>query len=329
MNHKIGILLTSRNNYDFMGKKWCKQTLEESDGNIFPVLNIDEDSSAEEKQKGRELCDKYNNMTYMDREEPGMHYNIDSAIRFFGDDVKYIVWFQHDCWPLQKDFFHIFNSIVENGKLDNFGTIGFNSLAQNIFKRDNQHEEIIKEFREGKMPLGVLSRSVLESAGARDLYYCGKKVKNRIGHPVGKDKFSKPCAIAVPVWYAIAVNVSLFKKEIDLDRDMRFFRSWDDIAFQFLNKNIYNIVLPDLYIEHRPDLKKLFGLPALSVKRVKKDDTYHSAVGVGPEAWIKYWGWDFEHPSTFEKVKDKYKDTLLYKFYKYDYTKGPLRSFEI
>jgi len=265
----------------------------------------------------------------MDREEPGMHHNVSSAIRFFGEEVKYIIWFQHDCWPLQRDFFTRFNSIVNSGKLDVFGTIGFNSLAQNMFKRNNEHEDIIMEFKEEKKPIGVLSRSVLESAGGRDLYYCGKKVGKRIRYPVDRDKFSKPCAIAVPVWYAISVNASLFKKEIELDRGMHFFRSWDDISFQFLNKNIYNIVLPDFYIEHRPDLKRVIGLPQLSVKRVKKDDTYHSAIGSGPEAWIKVWGWNFENPSTFENVKKRYKGTLLEKFYKYDYTAGPLKIFNL
>ena len=324
----IGILLTSRNNYDFMEKFWIPNTIGKCDINC-KILNIDEDSSPEEKEKGRKLCDRYD-INYADREERGMHHNIDTAIRFFGGDVKYLIWFQHDCWPLQKDFFSRFKKMVKENKLDNFGTIGFNAIAQNMFKHNGMHEKLMKDFSDGKNPLGVLSRSFLESVPTRDVYHCGYKVKNRIKTPVPKELFSKPFACEVPVWYAIAINVNLFKKHIDKNRPFHFFKSWDDISFQFLVKNIYNIVLPDFYIEHRPDLKREVGMPYLSTKPVKKGDyTYHSSSGSTLKSWIKCWGWDMAKPGTFEKVKNKYKGTLKYKFYKYNYTKGPLKSFDI
>jgi len=320
----IGILLTSRNNYEFMEKFWIPKTIGVCDLDC-KILNIDEDSNEVEKQRGRELCKKHN-ISYMDREEPGMHHNIDTAIRFFGESVKYIIWFQHDCWPLQKDFFVKFNKLVKEGHLENFGTIGFNSIAKNIFKK--RHKNILEDFRSGKKPLGVLSRSNLEQAGGKDWYYCGIR-GGRIKNPVNKKHFCGPSAIAVPVWYAIAVNTFLFKKEIDINRKFYFFKSWDDISFQFLSKNIYNIVLPDLYIEHRPDLKRKVGLPRLSVSGVKKNDKYHSISGHHGSEWIKQWGWNFDKPITFEKVRRRYRGTLLRKFYKYDYTKGPLKTFKL
>ena len=330
MNKSIGILMTSRNNYDYMEECWCKKTLEESDGNFFKVLNIDEDSTEGEKQKERVLCDKYENMTYMDREEPGMHHNIDTAIRFFGDDVKYIIWFQHDCWPLQKDFFNRFEKLVNENKLDSFGTIGFNAIAQNIFKHDGQFDEVMKDFTDSKKPLGVLTRCHLESVETGDYYYCGYKVKNRIKKPISKELFSKPFACSEANFFCQGVNVKTYKRHIDMDRPFYYFKSWDDISLQFLLHNVYNLVLPDLYVEHRPDSKKEFDLPYLSTKPVNKGKTkYHNPSGHDPKDWIKIWGWDHQHPKTFEKVKDKYKGTLLYKFYKYDYTKGPLRSFDL
>jgi hypothetical protein len=144
----IGVLLTSRNNYDFMEKFWIPRTIESCDINC-KVLNIDEDSTGEEKKKGKNICQKYN-LYFLDREERGMHHNIDTAIKFFGDSVKYIIWFQHDCWPLQNNFFNIFDDLVLSGRLDNFGTVGFNGLAQNIFKRKGEHNKIIKQFLDGE-----------------------------------------------------------------------------------------------------------------------------------------------------------------------------------
>lgn len=326
--NNIGVLLTSRNNYEFMEKFWIPNMIGKVDID-FKILNIDEDSTKEEKDYGRRICEE-NGIFFMNREEKGMHHNIDTATRFFGNDIKYIIWFQHDCWPLQKDFFSKFNGLVHSGKLKEFGTVGFNALAQNMFKNKGEHKKMIEQLLNGEKPMGVLSRSHLESAGIGDMYYCGHKIKNRIKQPVPKKLFLKPFACSVPIWYAIAINVSQFKKYIDMNRKFYFFKSWDDISCQFLNKNIYNIVLPDFYIEHRPDLKRKVGLPQLSNKPVKKgNETYHQSSGYNPKYWIKQWGWVFSKPETFEKVKHKYKGTLLECFYKYDYRKGPLKVFDI
>lgn len=329
-NPSIGILMTSRNNYDYMDQYWAQKTLIECDINKCKVLNIDEDSNKEEKKKGQDICKKYG-ITYMDREETGMHHNIDTSIRFFGKDIKYIIWFQHDCWPMQKDFFNRFNDIVASGSLDQFGAVCFNGIAQNLFKHDNQLDEVLKDFEDGKKPLGVLTRCHLESAITGENYYCGYPVKGRIAKPVSKEKFSKPFACSEVNFFAQAINVKNYKKYIDIDRPFYFFKSWDDISLQFLQHNIYNLVLPDLYVEHRPDTKRKFDLPYLSNKPVRKgNDNFHQALGWNPKYWKKKWGWQHDDPKTFENVKEQYKGTLLYEFYKYDYsTKGPLKVFDI
>lgn len=330
MSKNIGILMTSRNNYDYMGELWCKKTLEESDGNFFKVLNIDEDSSEEEKEKGKALCDKYENMTYMDREEPGMHHNIDTAIRFFGDSVKYIIWFQHDCWPLQNDFFSILNDMIEDGKLDDFGLVTFNSMAQNMFRGEGEFDKVMKDYNDGKEPLGVLTRCHLEYVETGDYYYCGYKAR-RIKKPIDKKRFSKPFACSEANFFAQAVNVENYKTHVDINRPFYYFKSWDDISLQFLLHNVYNIAIPYLYVTHRPDTKRKFDLPYLSVKPANKGKSkFHNASGHNPEEWIRIWGWDHQKPKTFENVKKRYKGTLLEKFYKYNYVKyGPLKTFDL
>ena len=326
----IGIFMTSRNNYDYMDAVWAKKTLIDCDINNCKVLNIDEDSTKEEKQKGKILCKKYN-IIYMDRDKPGMHHNIDTAIRFFGENVKYLIWFQHDCWPIQKDFFYKVNELVSQDKLSKFGLLTFNAIAQNIFKRDGQFDMVMNEYRNGKKPLGVLTRSHLESVATGDYYYCGYKVKNRITKPISKEKFSKPFACSEANFFAQGVNVKTYKKYININRPFYYFKSWDDISLQFLFNNVYNMALPDLYVEHRPDSKRNFDLPYLSVKPVNKGKTkFHNPSGHDPEEWIKIWGWHHSHPSQFEKIKSRYKGTLLYEFYKYNYVKnGPLEVFNI
>ena len=266
----------------------------------------------------------------MDREKPGMHHNIESAIRFFGEDIKYLIWFEHDCWPLQKDFFYNINEMVSQDKLSEFGLLTFNAIAQNMFRKDGQFDIVMKEFNEGKKPLGVLARSHLEAASTGDFYYCGYKVRNRITKPIDKERFSKPFACSEANFFCQGINVKIYKECIDIDRPFYYFKSWDDISLQFLLHNVYNLALPDLYVEHRPDSKKAFDLPYLSVKPVKKgNNKYHNSSGFDPQEWVKYWGWLPDKPHTFEKVRKKYKETLLDKFYKYDVTQGPLKTFNI
>ena len=62
---KLGIFFTTRNNYDML-EDWLKTT----DYEGFEVLNIDEDSTPEQKTLGKQICEKYN-IKYLDRDKRG------------------------------------------------------------------------------------------------------------------------------------------------------------------------------------------------------------------------------------------------------------------
>jgi len=317
--HSIGILITSRNNYSMMDKIWAKRI----NNREYPVLNIDEDSSNDQKKLGRDICKKYK-FTYIDREKRGILHNIDSAIRFFGEKVKYIVWFQTDCWPLQEDFFFNFEKLVDSGQLNDFGTVGFNSLAENILEQHN-YDKMIKKLKKNKMPIGVLARSPLEAC---DGWYCGVKSR-RIKRPINGELFTNPFAIEIVAWFGAAINVEKYKT-IDIEHPFEWSHSWDDICCQFLKQDIYNVALPSFYIDHRTDLKPQCGLPLRAARLAYKgDDTYHSLVGFTEKEWKKVWGFEYDNRKTFEKVKDKYKDTLLHRFYYHNPQNGPYKTFDI
>ena len=74
---KTGILFTSRNNYDLLDY-WLNKVNTE---NLF-ILNIDEDSTPENKIKGKQVCEKHN-VTYLDREDRGMQNNLTTACTIF------------------------------------------------------------------------------------------------------------------------------------------------------------------------------------------------------------------------------------------------------
>ena len=97
---KIGILLTSRNNYQLLDF-WLHTTDREG----YEVLNIDEDSTDKNKEEGMAICAKHD-VVYKDREERGMQNNAVTACNHFkSKGVDWIIWFQHDCFPLNEEFF--------------------------------------------------------------------------------------------------------------------------------------------------------------------------------------------------------------------------------
>jgi|TARA_Y100000310_G_scaffold344032_2_gene454651 hypothetical protein len=319
----LGILHTSRNNFRFLEKFWIPKICSIS-GN-HPILNIDEDSNPEEKAHGIEIC-KQNNITFMDREKRGMHQNLLTAARFFEPKgVKYIIWFQIDSWPLQDNFFDSFSTLCESGQLDNFGVIGYNGIAQNILEQ-NLYDQLVKELNNGGKPIGIIGRSPLEKG---DMWLCPHKTR-RIKYPIPPEKYTKSFAVESVAWFAACISIKMLREHIDSSHKFYFHHSWDDLCFQFLAKNIYNISIADLYVTHRPDLKPHSDLPERSVRfAYKGDDRYHSLVGFGDDAWQQVWGFSYDKRETFKKVKDRYKGTLLSKYYSHDPHKGPLKSWNI
>ena len=316
----IGILITSRNNYNFMDKFWAPRI----NNGPYKVLNIDEDSTKDEKKHGKRLCKQYG-FDYANRENRGMLNNITTAINHF-DKAKYIVWFQTDCWPLQKNFFLEFEKLVDDGKLDDFGVVGFNGLAENILER-KRYDKMVRRMKKGKNPIGVVARSPLEVG---DNWYCGKKSRRIKKAIPDLDDFRKPFAVEIVAWFAAAINVKKFNEHIDTSHPFEWFRCWDDICCQFLRKNIYNITLPKMYVDHRPDLKPEGNVPLRAVRLAYKgDDSYHSLVGFTEKEWKRVWGFEYDNRKTFNKVKDRYKGTLLSRFYKHDPQNGPLETFDL
>ena len=316
---QYGIVLTSRNNYKMLDKVWLPHM-----GDIpAPVLNIDEDSESSEIDRGKNIC-KNAGISFISYQKRGMQNNMATAVEFFGKEVKYIIWFQHDCWPLDNLYFHSrMKSLIESGKINNFGTIGFNGLATDVTKNYKSYVEKVKQ---GKKPIGIVARCPLE---CNRRWYTTKGSKHN--KPINGKLFQKPFSVEIPAWFAIALNVKMFKKYIKPCSEYIFFHAWDDLCFQFLNKNIHNVIMPDIYICHRPDIKSDAGMPIRSSTKNKKvrKKFYGGCHNRHLTVWKKRWGFDYTKRDTFKKVKNKYRKTLLYNFYKHDPSVGPLRSFDL
>jgi len=283
------------------------------------VLNIDEDSSKEEKHKGRKICKKHN-IIYMDREEKGMSFNAVSACNFFNAD--WLIWFQHDCWPITPGFFEKFDAMVVSGALDKFGAVGFNTVAADV---ETDYDTTIVAAKKGEKPLALIGRSGLTPYR----WYTGRPIKRNAMLPKPR-RWRKPSAVESIAWMAIAINVKLYQKHIIPTTDFLFFHAWDDVCYQFLAKNIYNVAIPSLYIDHRPGLKGQAGLPKSSTKVAKRGiETYHPGKWTHLKTWKNKWGWDWRNPQSFAKVAKKYRNTLLHEFFNHNFATGPLATFDV
>jgi len=310
MDKNVGILFTSRNNYELLDN-WLKVV----DIEGCEVLSIDEDSSEANKKIGREICHK-NGVAYMDREERGMQNNIVTACNYFEPlDVKWLIWFQHDCFPLNDGFFNKFSNLISDGKLDEFGVVGFNA----------HHKQLAHQrYDDGIRELNDTARTPLEIG---DFWYRRKEwwPNARVDYTKG---FDKPFAVESVAWYAAAVSIDVYMKNIVPTDDYHFFHAWDDIAFQFLYKNIYNVCLPNFDIKHHQSSKKEFNIPTNSPRAGADREHYYGKWG-HLDVWKERWGFDYEDRTTFEFVKEHYKGTLLWDFYHHDPINGPLKSFDI
>ena len=310
MDKNVGILFTSRNNYELLDN-WIK-TVDTED---CKILSIDEDSTEDNKEIGKEIC-RRNGVVYMDREERGMQNNIVTACNYFKPlDVKWLIWFQHDCFPLNDRFFNKFSNLTLSGELDKFGVIGFNAYHKQLAHQ--RYDDGIRE-------LNDTARTPLEIG---DFWYRRKEwwPKARVDYTKG---FDKPFAVESVAWYSAAVSIDMYMENIIPTDDYHFFHAWDDIAFQFLYKNIYNVCLPDFDIKHHQQTKKKFGVPTNSPRAGDKREHYYGKWGM-LEVWKERWGFDYMDRNTFESVKEQYEGTLLWDFYHHDPAEGPLESFDI
>ena len=331
--NKVGLLFTSRNNYNLFDN-WID--IVDTEG--LEILNIDEDSTEENKIIGKKFCEK-NNITYMDREKRGMQWNFVTACEYYENKgIEWILWFAHDCYPKNKQFFKHLNNCLQDPKWNDFGVVGFNVLhntsEMNGWDYDNNF-------------LGHLCRSPLQIGGA--YYRCAGHGDSR-AQLEKDDSFRKPFAVESIKWDVGLFNISQYKKYIEPSDDFHFFHAWDDICYQFSYNNVYNLCMPQFAFAHNQWLKPKFGIPRSSPGKGDKGQTYNinkdgESVEVQGgeeevreyfygkwghhEVWKERWGFDYGDRTTFESVKEHYKGTLIWDFYYHDPINGPLKSFDI
>jgi hypothetical protein len=318
MKDNLIIYVSSRNNYDMLEGEVLKNI--NLDG--FELINIDDNSSEEEKEKGKRICNA-RNIIFLENKDRGVQMATQTLIDFINENrpnCKWIICFQHDIYPISIDFFKTLSNHINNEKLNDFGLVGFNVLDNGDYTND-----ALERFNNGEQPLGMIGMAHLSIRSNSGRWLCPKQQDALInsGH------WNQPFISEFPMWAAIGINVTLWNKHIQPTNEYHFHLWLPDIAMQFNYLNFPCLTIPSLYCLNNQFLKEKYNINVNSATGAKSGDEYHFGKYSNFDAWRSRWGWDYENTNTFDNIKQNYKNTLIGEYYKHDIQTGPLRKYNL
>jgi len=320
MEKNLIIYVSSHNNYDMLAGEVLNVDFEG-----FEFINVDDCSSTEEIQKGKDICEKHG-VVYLQNKGRGVQMATQTLIDFVNQnrpDCKYIMCFQHDVVPISKDFFKTISTYISEGKLDEFGGIGFNVIDRGKYTGDSY-----KAFKSGKLPLGMIGLAHLSVADKVRRWMSPSHNMDALKRNV--DKWSKPFIIEFPAWMCVGINVRAWNESVTPTEEYQFHLWFPDVAMQLNKANKPLLIIPNLYCLNQQEVKSKYGISENSAHGAKRGEEYHFGQYSNFTAWKNRWGWDYENAKkTFNTVSEKYEGTLLYEYYKHDNNKGPLRNYEL
>lgn len=312
------IYVSSRNNYDMLEGEVIKNI--KFDG--FEFINIDDCSGKDEIEKGKKICLK-NNITFLKNKSRGVQMATQTLIDFINKnrpECKWIICFQHDNYPISKNFFNKISNYIEKKSLDKFGIIGFNNLDYGSYTLLSYYKYVF-----GLKPLGMIGLLHLtkykNNGGA---WLCPRRQYRVLKNP----KWRRPFIVEFPMWASVGINVDKWNKHINATNNYQFHIWLPDIAMQFNENNQPCLVIPDLYCFNHQNLKKKYGISWNSATAAKDGNTHHFGKYSNFKYWKKRWGWDFENPRVSFDLK-RYRGTIFEDFYNHDITKGPLKNIDL
>ena len=316
----IIIYVSSRNNYDMLSGEVFKNI----DTEGFEFINVDDKSSTEEIEKGKQMCEE-NDIVFLENKSRGCQMATQTLIDFIKENrpnCKWIFCFQHDCYPITKNFFSRISKLINDGKLDEFGTLGFNRIDM------GKHTPgAYDKWVNGEKPIGHLGLAHLSI-----LNESGRWLQpNRNAWLLQNDDWKKPFSVEINAWTSFGINVNNWNECIKPTDEYHFHLWAPDVFIQFLYHNYHNLVLPNLYLMNRQEIKANYSIDVNSAHSSRKGNEYHFGhYEPSHEAWKERWGWTYTKPwGEFESIKESYEDTLIYDFWHHDISKGPLKTFNL
>lgn len=315
----IIIYVSSRNNYDMLENEVLKNINTEG----FEFINVDDNSSVNELNKGKAIC-KQHHVVFLKNKDRGVQMATQTLIDYVNENrpnCKWIVCFQHDIYPISKNFFSKLNKYIQSDKLDDFGIVGFNVLDHGNYTLNS-----LQEFDRGESPLGMIGMCHLSIRDNSKRWLCTKRQTELLKQEVWRSPF----IVEFPMWAAVGINVSNWNKHIIATNQYHFHLWLPDIAMQFNHKNKPCLILPNLYCLNNQSLKEKYNINKNSAQGAIQGNDYHFGEYSNFKAWKDRWGWHYENVHKYSDVIEQhYANTLILEFFNHNINNGPLRSFGI
>jgi hypothetical protein len=310
------IYVSSRNNYDMLQNEVFNNVNTEG----YEFINVDDKSSENELIKGKEICRK-NNIVFLENKDRGVQYATQTLIDFINanrPNCKWVICFQHDCYPISKDFFGRLSNIITKESLENVGTFGFNRIDY------GKHTPgAVDAWKNGKKPIGMLGLAHLSILN--DKRWLLPKSNPWIENDT---RWKNPFSVEITAWTGVGINVKNWNQYVKPTSEHHFHLWMPDISMQFLKNNCHNVVLPNLYIMNQQEIKAKYGINPNSARGARTGQEYHFGNYSNFEAWQKTWNWHYSKPwESIDGIKNTHKGSLIFDFITHDIKKGPLKNF--
>ncbi len=319
---KFSCVFSSYNNYLLFDKLWFKNN--KSDLSNVMIFNID-CGSDKENLRYRDAILEPLNIINIEVEEnkrsTQRHFEVvDQYLTENKIECDWILSFQHDCYPIQQDFWNMFSQRLESLRNfeDNIGCVGFKIL--NIPQNTNPRSD---SFGRGNILEDITNNRHFG-------WYMNLPSEYERAHHF---------VVESAAWVAVAINRRLFKEHIDPDHDF-YLNLWaDDVSHQFNKKNIATIVFPDLVMHHDSAAKNILGIPnspdRSSFHKSKDNKAFNHHY-----YWKNKYGWRWgmrdgpggqlrDPRQEYKEVSDRYKGTINEAIYNKKVSDGPISLTDI
>ena len=331
----IGIVYSCFNNYDLLDyviKNHC-------DYDNTSILLIDDGSEQSQFELGLSIAASSNGKITIERNKgKGIQDAIDTAFSILDTSIRWIYFPQQDVYPNEKNFVkRLEHKILEIEKVSYSGNKA-GALGFEVVDYDCRHSQI------GSLGYLFLSdkRTLLQSStlfhtfkytllrllgNCFDGNYRYKRFRNTRkwlsdryykGYATVSENYKKDFPIELPIWVAVCISREQWNKHIIADKNIKFHMWFNDVAMQFLTQNVPIMLTRDIKIINRQSLKERFGFCRSSADAGRLENANHvEKYGAHLTHFQKKWGFDYEDVRKNFPL-DRYKDTLVEKFYKHD-----------
>ena len=280
------VLVSSRNNYNLFENFFLKN----NDLPNSKIINCDAGSTTENKNIGIEICNK-NNINFYEPKNFEIQLILSEVIEKFinKSNSKWLLCLHTDSYLRVGEYKKLIK-LLNNDYFDKFGLIGLNTIFW-------PHTKKIEGIKFDKFYFGLMGKSILSDLSYS--VYGPHTIKNRLE----QKKWNNLAAVETVMDIGYLINMKNFRKFIKPSNKFPFICSIDDIGLQFLNNNIYNVTLPDVYCVHDPWVKKRYNMPVSSPIDLNKQfnkNFYNDDLSYN-YYWKKKWKFDRQFKSILKK----------------------------